>query len=43
MGGCFLAAVTDLIEFARQNLPILLGTRVSVPRTHTPRPVHCIH
>ncbi len=38
-----MVAARDLIEFARQNLPILLGIRVSVPRTHTPRPVHCIH
>ena len=40
---CFLVAAKDLLMFAKQHLPFLFGTAVSFPRTHTPRPVYCIH
>jgi hypothetical protein len=43
MGGCFLAAVKDLVEFAKTHLPILLGTQVTVSRKQIPRPVNRIH
>ena len=32
MGGCFLAAVKDLLMFAKQHLPFLFGKAVSFPR-----------
>ena len=34
---------TDLVEFAKTHLPILLGTHVTVFRSQLPRPVHRIH
>ena len=40
MGGRFLAAVTDLVDYARTHLPILLGTQVTVSRKQIPRPVN---
>ena len=40
MGGCFLAAVTDLVDYARTHLPILLGTQVTVSRKQILRPVN---
>ena len=43
MGGCFLAAVTDLVEFAKTHLPILLGTQVTVFRSQPPRQINRIH
>ena len=37
------AAATDLVEFAKTHLPILLGTQVTVSRKEIPRPVNRIH
>ncbi len=34
---------TDLVEFAKTHLPILLGTQVKVLRSQMPRPVNRIH
>lgn len=42
-GADFLVAATDLIDYARTHLPILLGTHVTVSRKQIPRPVHRIH
>ena len=42
-GADFLVAATDLVEFAKTHLPILLGTQVIIPRTRIPREVHRIH
>ena len=39
----FMVAATDLIEYAKTHLPILLGTQVTVSRKQLPRPVHRIH
>ena len=38
-----VVAATDLLEFAKTHLPILLGTQVTVSRKQLPRPVHRIH
>ena len=38
-----MVAATDLIDYARAHLPILLGTQVTVSRKQIPRPVHRIH
>ena len=39
----FMVAATDLVEYAKTHLPILLGTQVTVSRKQIPRPVHRIH
>jgi hypothetical protein len=36
----FMVAETDLVEFAKTHLPILLGTQVTVSRKQIPRPVN---
>ncbi len=38
-----MAAVSDLPEYAKTHLPILLGTQVMVFRSQMPRPVNWIH
>ena len=38
-----MEAVSDLPEYAKTHLPILLGTQVTVSRKEIPRPVHRIH
>ena len=38
-----MVAATDLVDYARTHLPILLGTQVTVSRKQIPRPVHRIH
>ena len=35
-----MVAATDLIEYAKTHLPILLGTQVTVSRKQIPRPVN---
>ncbi len=35
-----MVAATDLVEFAKTHLPILLGTQVTVSRKEIPRPVN---
>ena len=35
-----MVAATDLVEFAKTHLPILLGTQVTVSRKQIPRPVN---
>jgi hypothetical protein len=37
------SAATDLIEYAKTHLPILLGTQVTVFRSQIPRPANRIH
>ena len=39
----WVVAATDLIDYARAHLPILLGTHVTVSRKQIPRSVHRIH
>ena len=38
-----MAAVSDLPEYAKAHLPILLGPQVTVSRKQIPRPVNLIH
>ena len=38
-----MEAVSDLPEYAKTHLPILLGTQVTVFRSQIPRPVNRIH
>ncbi len=38
-----MEAVSDLPEYAKTHLPILLGPQVTVSRKQLPRPVNRIH